>query len=203
MKKMKRFSPAWNVVAIATVLGTASPSLTAEEVRVFTAPPSADEMAKLLFPDKAVGQRPKVKTRSLMFTPRAQKKKQAQAQPASQKTVGIALPIQFAFGSAELLGEARSYLDEIGRMLTMDQFKEERIVLEGHTDAIGSAEYNKHLSLARAQAVKAYLVRRFDVDPQRLLVVGRGEEEPLPGRDPNDGDNRRVELHRATKQASN
>jgi len=201
MKQRKRFPDVRAMVAALAVLGAATPSM-AEEVRVFNAPPSADEMAKLLFPDKAADERPKVKTRSLMFTPRAHEK-QSQARPAAQETVGIALPIQFAFGSAELLDEARGYLDEIGRMLTMDRFKDERIVLEGHTDAIGSEQYNKRLSLARARAVKSYLVEHFGVSPQRLLVVGRGEEAPLPGHHPNDGQNRRVELHRATQQASN
>lgn len=200
MKQMKRIFHIRSMIAVVSMLGTAAPALMAEEVRVFDSPPSADEMARLLFPDKAADQRPQVKTRSLMFTPRADKK---QTQPVSQEAVGIALPIQFAFGSAELLDEARAYLDEIGRMLSMDQFKDERIVLEGHTDAIGSSKYNEYLSLARARAVKSYLVDHFGVNPQRLLVVGRGEEEPLPGRDPNDGENRRVELHRATKQASN
>ncbi len=158
----------------------------AEEVRVFTQPPSAEEMGQLLFPDKANGP----KTRSLTFT-------QNQAAPeATKESVAIALPIQFDFNSARLREEAKSYLDEIGRMLTMDRFARERIAIEGHTDATGSAGYNDRLSLKRAKAVKQYLTSQFSIQPERLRIVGLGESRPLPGKDPFDPLNRRVELHR-------
>ena len=194
--------PKLRKLAIAILTATLSLPAMAEEVRLFTQPPSADEMGRLLFPDKAVGQRPKVKTRSLTFTTVSKKTNQV-AQSTPKETVGIALPIQFAFNSTELLGDARAYLNEVGKMLSMAQFKDERIVLEGHTDAIGSEDYNNWLSKRRAESVKAYLTSKFGIDPKRLIVVGRGEQEPLPGRHPNDGINRRVELHRASNLAAN
>ena len=194
--------PRLRKMAMAILAASLSVPAMAEEVRLFTQPPSADEMGRLLFPDKAVGQRPKLKTRSLTFTTVSKKSGQS-TQPASKETTGIALPIQFAFNSAELLGDARAYLNEVGKMLSMEQFKDERIVLEGHTDAIGSEDYNHWLSKKRAESVKAYLTSKFGIDPKRLVVVGRGEQEPLPGRNPTDGINRRVELHRANKLAAN
>lgn len=162
-------------------------AIPAEEVRVFTQPPSADEMGQLLFPDKAtIGP----KTRSLTFV------QNPVAPEATKEPVAIALPIQFDFDSARLREEAKPYLDEIGRMLTMDRFAQESIVIEGHTDATGPAGYNDRLSLQRAKAVKQYLTSQFSIQPERLRTVGLGETRPLPSKDPFDPLNRRVELHR-------
>lgn len=157
----------------------------AEEVRVFTKPPSAEEMGQLLFPEKT-----SPKTRSLTFS------QHQPSQANTKESVAIALPIQFDYNSAKLRPEAKSYLDEVGRMLTMDRFASESLILEGHTDAKGSDAYNLKLSQLRAQTVKQYLVSQFGIAPERLSIVGRGETEPLPGKDPYDPLNRRVELHR-------
>ncbi len=170
---------------LALLVGTKA--ITAEEVRVFTQPPSAEEMGQLLFPDKAATG---PKTRSLTFT-----SNQA-PQEARQESVAIALPIQFDYNSARLRPEAKSYLDEIGKMLTLDRFTGERLVIEGHTDAKGSGAYNLRLSRQRALAVKQYLTSNFAIQPERLRIVGLGETRPLPGKDHYDPLNRRVELHR-------
>jgi outer membrane protein OmpA-like peptidoglycan-associated protein len=177
---VKRIARTLSVLALAVAAQTA----TTEEVRVFTTPPSAEEMGQLLFPDKAGP-----KTRSLTFTA-------AQTAQANQEPVAVALPIQFDYNSASLRPEAKSYLDEVGRMLTMDRFAQESLVIEGHTDAKGSEAYNLKLSQRRAQAVKRYLIAQFSIQPERLRTVGQGERKPLPGKDPYDPLNRRVELHR-------
>ena len=52
-------------------------------------------------------------------------------------------------------------------------------VLEGHTDSIGSEEYNMQLSKRRAESVKKYLVEIFNVDGARLTTVGHGESMPV------------------------
>ncbi|BCX80808.1 OmpA-OmpF porin, OOP family [Methylomarinovum caldicuralii] len=156
-----------------------------EEVKLFQNPPSAEEMGKLLFPAKAA----KPKTRSLAFSP-------VETQSAPKESIAIALPIQFDFNSATIRDDAKPFLDEIGRMLTMAQFRGERLLIEGHTDAIGPESSNDWLSRQRAKAVKQYLVSHFGIAPDRLRVVGRGEHRPLPGKNPNDPLNRRVELHR-------
>ncbi|GAB6067138.1 OmpA family protein [Methylothermus subterraneus] len=177
----RRFSQALLVL----ILAVAASTVCAEEVRVFTKPPSAEEMGRLLFPDKAGP-----KTRSLTFTQAGQT-----PQPSKEPTA-VALPIQFDYNSAILRPEAKAYLDEVGRMLTMERFAGESLVIEGHTDAKGSDAYNLKLSQQRAQAVKKYLTAQFAIPPERLRVVGQGERKPLPGKDPYDPLNRRVELHR-------
>ncbi|NOU21004.1 MAG: OmpA family protein, partial [Methyloglobulus sp.] len=52
-------------------------------------------------------------------------------------------------------------------------------------------------SQARAEAVKNYLVSKYNVNPYRLTIVGMGESRPLRKKDPQDPLNRRVEFYRA------
>jgi OOP family OmpA-OmpF porin len=68
-------------------------------------------------------------------------------------------------------------------------------VIEGHTDAIGSASYNMELSRRRAQAVVDYLVSK-GVDKSNLQVVPYGESEPIATNKTQEGRamNRRVEI---------
>jgi outer membrane protein OmpA-like peptidoglycan-associated protein len=70
-----------------------------------------------------------------------------------------------------------------------------KVVVEGYTDSVGSAEYNLELSRARAEAVKAYLVKR-GIAPGRLDVQGFGATKFVAGNDTAAGreGNRRVEF---------
>jgi OmpA-OmpF porin, OOP family len=101
--------------------------------------------------------------------------------------------VPFEFDSAEILPAARSQLDAIAagiRMLPASQ----RVVIEGHTDAVGTELYNESLSQRRAQAVRRYLMTMHGIDATRLAAVGMGEIAPLPGRTPHAGENRRVQF---------
>jgi len=111
---------------------------------------------------------------------------------ASQPSA-LSLPVPFAFDSADILPSARSQLDAIAagiRMLPATQ----RVVIEGHTDAVGTELYNESLSQRRAQSVRRYLVTMHGIDSTRLEAVGLGESSPLPGRAPTAGENRRVQF---------
>ncbi|MCA1766052.1 MAG: OmpA family protein [Desulfobulbaceae bacterium] len=70
-----------------------------------------------------------------------------------------------------------------------------KVELRGHTDSLGSPEYNKELSRKRAGAVAAYLVGK-GIDSERLLIKGFGPEQPVATNDTKDGRelNRRVEI---------
>ena len=99
----------------------------------------------------------------------------------------------FAFDSADILPSAKGQLDAIAagiRMLPADQ----KVVIEGHTDAVGTEQYNEELSQRRAQSVRSYLVAMHGIDGSRLQAVGLGEHNPLPGRNPLAGENRRVQF---------
>jgi len=53
------------------------------------------------------------------------------------------------------------------------------VEMGGHTDAVGTAVYNQGLSERRAEAVRQYLVERWQIAPERLAAVGYGEEAPV------------------------
>jgi outer membrane protein OmpA-like peptidoglycan-associated protein len=113
--------------------------------------------------------------------------------PTRARPSALSLPVQFGFDSAEILAPARQQLDALAegiRMLPALQ----SVVIEGHTDAIGSDHYNEQLSQRRAQAVKRYLVAAHQIDPARLRAVGLGEQIPLRGTDPHAAENRRVQF---------
>jgi OmpA-OmpF porin, OOP family len=71
-----------------------------------------------------------------------------------------------------------------------------KLLIEGHTDSVGSADHNLDLSKRRAEAVKAVLVTQFKVDASRLATAGQGAAKPIDTNDTPQGraQNRRVEF---------
>jgi len=106
----------------------------------------------------------------------------------------VALNIPFEFGSDELTGEARFTLDLLGQAMTSPELAGQVFRLEGHTDAVGSEDYNLNLSRRRALAVQRYLLDNFSLLSSQLPADGFGSAMPLPNLDPEDGRNRRVEV---------
>jgi outer membrane protein OmpA-like peptidoglycan-associated protein len=85
--------------------------------------------------------------------------------------------VNFAFNSAQLDAGARDTLLEQARWIK--QFPEVRFKVYGHTDAVGSAAYNKRLGLARARAVVNFLVSQGISRDRLEAVVSFGETQPL------------------------
>ena len=108
--------------------------------------------------------------------------------------ISVAMLINFEFDSSELTDESEELLDVIGTMLNLDESLERELVIEGHTDIIGSAEYNLELSFRRAQSVLNYLTLEHDIDSNRLSVSGKGESELIDPTAPKDAINRRVQF---------
>lgn len=108
----------------------------------------------------------------------------------------IALTVNFDFDSTELLASALPNLDSLGKALQSPQLAPYRIRIEGHTDDVGSPEYNRTLSQRRAERVRAYLTENFNISPENLVVEGRGESEPIADNSTADGrhTNRRAEF---------
>jgi outer membrane protein OmpA-like peptidoglycan-associated protein len=101
--------------------------------------------------------------------------------------------LKFEFDKAELRPEDRELLSRIaGILLTSEDYV---VSVNGHTDDVGSAEYNQKLSERRAQAVRDYLVGA-GLSPDILTVTGHGKELPLVQgtSDEARAKNRRVEL---------
>jgi len=117
--------------------------------------------------------------------------------------VRLTSDILFDFNSAALRGESRSTLDQLAE--NFRQYPDNRIVVEGHTDSVGSDAYNKKLSEQRASTVADYLIDR-GVPASNVMVYGYGEMRPKTSNDTAEGRqlNRRVEIHiQAPQQASN
>jgi len=119
--------------------------------------------------------------------------KSAIANPAMLGAADINVP--FAFNSADIGPDARAILDsdvaKTFRFLEPDQF-----LLTGHTDGVGSDEFNLDLSKRRASAVVAYLTSKQGVASTQLEARGRGKAELVDANDPTAAVNRRVHIER-------
>ncbi len=111
----------------------------------------------------------------------------------------VDLNIPFEINSSDLKPEAKRQLLQLEEALQRDELAGFRFAIVGHTDASGSAAYNRQLSEARARSVRQFLVDR-GVDPDRLDVAGRGEDELLYPDQPRHGANRRVEIKNLGEQ---
>ena len=96
-------------------------------------------------------------------------------QPATQGP-SINLTINFENGSAALTPQAIHTLDQLGIALASKDLAEYRFRIEGHTDTVGTRDYNRSLSEKRAMAVVDYVAKKYGVDPTRLQPVGMGED---------------------------
>jgi OOP family OmpA-OmpF porin len=99
----------------------------------------------------------------------------------------------FETGSAVLSEDAEALLDEAVEILADNP--DLALVVEGHTDNVGDAQFNLALSQARAEAVVDYLVAG-GVSPDRLSAIGYGESRPIADNDTKAGRaaNRRIEF---------
>ncbi len=106
----------------------------------------------------------------------------------------INLRVQFDYNQATLTNEAQLTLDALGRALSSDVLQGQLFEIIGHTDASGSVEYNQTLSENRARAVVDWLVAEFSISPETLRASGQGESALMNVDDPENGENRRVEI---------
>lgn len=93
------------------------------------------------------------------------------------ETITLSVEKLFAFDNSKMQAGAKPVLDDIvGKLKEHPEFK--LVMITGHTDRIGDAEYNKNLSGKRATDVKNYLVSQ-GIDATRLQVDAKGESEPV------------------------
>ena len=101
--------------------------------------------------------------------------------------------ILFPFNSTDILPAGRQNLQELARSL--QQYPNSDILVVGHTDNVGSDNFNDDLSRRRASAAGSYL-QSLGVPSSRIRTVGRGESEPVLANDTENqrARNRRVEV---------
>jgi len=102
--------------------------------------------------------------------------------------------IYFDTNKTDVKPESKPTLDEVGKLLSSDATLKLKVV--GHTDNVGTAEYNNDLSKRRAQSVVQTLVTTYSVASERLTPFGAGFTQPVASNDTDEGraKNRRVEL---------
>jgi outer membrane protein OmpA-like peptidoglycan-associated protein len=108
------------------------------------------------------------------------------------KTV-VLTGITFEFNKATLKGESETVLTRAYNAMVANP--DVRVEISGHTDNVGSQQYNQKLSLERAQAVRNWLVQK-GIASNRMKTVGKGENEPVSSNDTDAGraENRRIEF---------
>jgi OmpA-OmpF porin, OOP family len=137
---------------------------------------------------QALGQPKAAPTRSLSLPSRGLTRRQS-----SESEQSVNLNIPFELNSSALRPQASEQLKQLELALASPSLGNNRFIVAGHTDAKGSAEYNKQLSLRRAETVKRFLVDK-GIDPARLDTIGYGSEKLLSPDHPQDPSNRRVEI---------
>ncbi len=85
----------------------------------------------------------------------------------------------FASGSTHLQESFFSTFSQLSEILQRGTFRDYPVRIESHTSSLGNASVNRKLSMARADAVKNYLVDRGSVDVRRLIAAGLGETQPI------------------------
>ena len=93
------------------------------------------------------------------------------------KNINIKKQVQFVPDSAEISEKSTALLAEIADLLIRNP-QVTSVEVQGHTDDVGSAEYNQELSQSRAEAVRSWLVSA-GVEASRLTAVGYGRTRPL------------------------
>jgi len=113
---------------------------------------------------------------------RAQAEKDAEARRAALAAKSISLNLQniyFDYDKSSIREDAREILK--GNAEIFSQKKDAGIIVEGHCDERGTAEYNMALGERRAQEAKRYLVN-LGINASRIETISYGEERPLDNR---------------------
>lgn len=101
--------------------------------------------------------------------------------------------VLFDFDKSNVKPEAASILDRL--VAFMNENKDKKVSLSGHTDNVGSEAYNQKLSERRVSSVQDYVVKK-GVEGSRVSGQGFGESKPIADNKTREGraKNRRVEI---------
>lgn len=143
---------------------------------------------------------PRPAKRDPVIDEQAKKNEKLYNQSEARMAKTLRLPaITYEFDSIRPPEYAYAFLDKVANIMK-DQ-RQLHLILEGHTDLLGSKEYNYWLSGARAAAMKSYLVSR-GVEADRIRIHAYGKDRPLTLDNSDEGrmTNRRVEFTFTTRE---
>ncbi|OWY24795.1 hypothetical protein C7N43_15035 [Sphingobacteriales bacterium UPWRP_1] len=132
------------------------------------------------------------------FTPATKEMETAPAFSSKKVT------INFDSGSYMLSENAKQLID-IQFTDIAKAFGNARIRIEGNTDNVGNRDQNVALSKKRAQAVADYLVKEYNMDPNRFVVIGNGPDKPVADNSTPEGKakNRRTDFNLLSEEGKN
>lgn len=161
----------------------------ADERHIVTGHVSTEQYSAMLF--GAPPPAPEVRTRGIHLRDEAAPQPVV-AEPKPEARV-VVQPVNFANNSAEIPAGLKADLVNLAAAMHKPEAQGKLLLITGHTDAKGSADYNLILSMRRAQAVEGFLVS-LGVSRNQVISAGRGMTQPLPGKSAMDPENRRVEF---------
>jgi outer membrane protein OmpA-like peptidoglycan-associated protein len=122
--------------------------------------------------------------------------KQARVDELPNHVVRVTMTSDTGFNtnSTDIKPGFHSTLDKVADVVV--RYGKTSLIVAGHTDDVGTAQYNQALSERRAHAVAEYLESK-KVNPVRLALVGKGESAPIASNAAEGGraENRRVEIY--------
>ncbi|SOD42580.1 OmpA family protein [Nitrosovibrio sp. Nv4] len=119
--------------------------------------------------------------------PKPEKTVEAPAEPApapapvytEPEKISLSADQLFDFDKAVLKPEGKQALDDL--VAKLGDVKYDTVVAIGYADRLGADDYNKKLSMRRAESVKAYLVKEKGIPADKVFTDGKGEANPVTG----------------------
>jgi len=149
--------------------------------------PTSEEIIQKLQPSSEISPTPTQGER-----PRTRRGLRVDEQNSTQPSVDLHIP--FEYNSDKLSADALLILQRLGAALEDQRLAGFRFKIAGHSDAKGAVDYNQKLSERRAQAVKDYLVAKYNLQTDRLETIGYGKSQLAEPTKPEDAINRRVQI---------
>ena len=97
------------------------------------------------------------------------------AQTAKENS-SVNLAILFANDSADILVQSSETLRELADAIQSEELSNKKFIIVGHTDSVGSEQYNLDLSLRRAESVRRYLTEEYQLSASAFAIEDLGQE---------------------------
>jgi OOP family OmpA-OmpF porin len=111
--------------------------------------------------------------------------------------ITLASDVTFGFNKFDLTPQARIALDQLEPQIiaSLNAGTIDIVSVVGHTDSVGTDQYNQKLSEKRANSVRSYLMSK-GIPTNKIVAIGKGEKEPVADNKTKEGraQNRRVEI---------